>query len=998
MPRLPDANQLPTRAFQPSSGSISVKTPDYGAVARGAEALSSGVDAISRGFQANLKAEEEIDDYETRKNILDFRLKTEMELEEMKRDMPAGGAGWTDAWSKHFAKRAAEFVGRDDRNIPMTQRAKVGLILKQHETGLAERAQRYELAERDRQHVDSLETQLGTLRDVVGTNPARRDEMFDEGRKQIELSRIPQPDKHRLLKKYDKTLDQTQATARILGMSNVEDREAFRKELRLDQEDAPVGSNAHSVLTSGVAKGKPAGWAASDPTWAKLSQYERAAAMALMEADGMDPQAARNALGAMINRAAKNGEDLGAHVSQKIYQPTIEPAQQQRLSKILNSKAFSDLTSWAARRAKGEEPDPVQGATHFLASEKTMLALEAKEPQKYRSWRKWTGFDGTEYKGVITRDGSHAFLAPEGARTEDGVATVEDPNAPRKPYSNLTLMERREIWNKADTEWKKKIGEADTLIKHMRERAVNGELPPDVEINAIAERVKKYGDEGLASRFSSMVGLADTINRIHNNPPAAGEAYVRQVRAAISDAQGGRMTEEQMTTLKAMEKAVEVNRKNTNEDAFGWAAKRGMEVPTGEPVAPGATDELGQPMAQPTRRIVAKPIDFNPANKTLDVDLADRFNSARDLARYQGQPIQVFTKGDRDALRDFIGRGGPPMIYVLSKIVEHGGDDALDAIQEFSKDAPEALMIGKLVQEGGDPYLINTAAAEIQKRAKDGEKYINKVDKKLAEPDVAALMPALQMTPGMVDPVQHMTNLLYNFEHRRQGKDQFDSKLYVDTMRKVLGERKDAKGNVYGGIGTQGGSWGFDGKWSSYVQVPGEIKQNSFDEMVNAIRVEDFNGNMPVDDEKKPLSLREIQTATWRSLGNGRYGLMMGTSANGREQFALDVNGRPYVLDVKPMLGNIRTRKPEIFDVSGQMMRLSENQDGGDFEQLGSVMAGIDGLASYTPGPVQSDNIQDRRKQDADGVYDSSWTRSQQKLPRAENAPREFQNIIPRLN
>lgn len=145
--------------------------------------------------------------------------------------------------------------------------------------------------------------------------------------------------------------------------------------------------------------------------------------MALLEADQVggkvDVESARNALGAMINRAARDGVDIGQHVSGKIYQPTIEPAQFARLSRVVGSPEHQQLMALYDGRVSGKEPDWVQGATHFLAPERAMLALEAGNPSKYRSWRQWTKYDDAtgEYAGVTLRDKSHAFLAPEGAHS-----------------------------------------------------------------------------------------------------------------------------------------------------------------------------------------------------------------------------------------------------------------------------------------------------------------------------------------------------------------------------------------------------------------------------------------------------------------------------------------------------------------------------------------------------------------------------------------------------
>lgn len=168
----------------------------------------------------------------------------------------------------------------------------------------------------------------------------------------------------------------------------------------------------------------PAGYWGKDPDWQKLSSYQKAAAMSLLEADAADGHpdltSAKNVLGAMVNRADKGGEDLGEHVSKRIYQPTIEPAQYRRLQAIIQLPEFQKLSRLAEMRDTGQVDDWVDGATHFLAHEPVMEGLREKEPNKYRSWVGWTGYDkgGGQYSNPdgtpVLRDRSHAFLAPEG--------------------------------------------------------------------------------------------------------------------------------------------------------------------------------------------------------------------------------------------------------------------------------------------------------------------------------------------------------------------------------------------------------------------------------------------------------------------------------------------------------------------------------------------------------------------------------------------------------
>lgn len=206
--------------------------------------------------------------------------------------------------------------------------------------------------------------------------------------------------------------------------------DANNKALSSQQSGLSQMMSGMMLPAKGFAGGGLVNWTGQDETWASLSPTQRAAAMALMEADGRNSEDARNALGAMINRALKSGEDLGSHVSRSIYQPTIEPAQRARLGQLLSIPEFKALSQWADARLAGQEADPVNGATHFLAHEPVMERLTAREPNKYRSWKGWTGYspETREYRDVLLRDKSHAFLAPEGRYVDDRVATPQPPD------------------------------------------------------------------------------------------------------------------------------------------------------------------------------------------------------------------------------------------------------------------------------------------------------------------------------------------------------------------------------------------------------------------------------------------------------------------------------------------------------------------------------------------------------------------------------------------
>lgn len=165
----------------------------------------------------------------------------------------------------------------------------------------------------------------------------------------------------------------------------------------------------------------------NDALWQQLTGPQRAAAMALLEAEvgpgGINTSDARNALGAIINRSEDEGQSLSNHVSRSIYQPIIEENQRSRLPQILNSPEFKELTALAESRVAGTTPDWVSGADHYLAPPGTMLKLYNENPDKYHNWgpfanskgvagRNWTGYNPEtgQYNDVVLKDNSHHFL------------------------------------------------------------------------------------------------------------------------------------------------------------------------------------------------------------------------------------------------------------------------------------------------------------------------------------------------------------------------------------------------------------------------------------------------------------------------------------------------------------------------------------------------------------------------------------------------------------
>lgn len=884
MAKLPTELDIKTREYRASSPNVKVPAIDYSPIAKGMEQVSQGVHAL-------VKSQEEQDAYEVQRKLLDWKLETEMAHEEYRRTMPAGGGGYVEGWQKEFQKRAGSFVGKGDANVPAHLRGRVGNAMKSFEVQLGERAQREALAERDRHEVEQLTGTLGKAVSAVSSNPDRIEEMSSEGAALIDASRLAPAAKATQKKTLRKTLEEAAAGTIADGVRDADSLERARTLLR---PDAPDRITAKGVKEGIVREGGTAAVRYNNPGAQYPSERAKRFGMTGVGIIGGGHQIAE--FPTEVHGGAANMDNFAA--------------------------SYRGMTiADAVRKWRGGNGSLAVPAG-FDPREKVDDAFLADKGRMIDFFDKMSRHEGRGKAGPVPRetwDKAFEMYRAGGADnvpasgpdapsvTFEGEPTVDESQS--GPIRSLTQAQRRAFWVKAQGNFEKVKAGIDQVIKDQTGVAQQGYAPPAPVMDELRRQVAATKDPMLAAKLQALEQNVVMTQRLQAAPPLAIEEQARILRE--NAAQAG-ATKEGLSAIQHVEKVGEAVRKATNEDPMGYAAKIRLNVP----LADGPPADL-EPAHRARWKMPIAPVELEQIDfRSQDIDrmLATRADQAKAVGRYYGQPAQMFTKNEREFLKDTLRKGGDGMLFVLGKIAvsaARAGIEPSVVMKEFSKDAPEVAVIGEMVANNADPTIQKTAAAALAWRTAQGEKFVSTIDKLQAQPDISEYADVLSTTPLRVDAVKQTANLLYEYEARRNGVTQFDGTIYKSVLRRIMGETTDGQGNTYGGVGKQGTGW-TDGKWSSKVFVPAEVKQDSFDDMVGALRARDLP-DPPVDSTGKALSMTDIRRATWVSVGPGQYALQQSKDADGTRVMAFNRSGQPYVVDVRPLLPDIRKRKPEIF-------------------------------------------------------------------------------------
>lgn len=260
----------------------------------------------------------------------------------------------------------------------------------------------------------------------------------------------------------------------------------------------------------------------SDPLWTGLKPNQRLALMGLMEAGPSRYDAALNTVHANVNRSQKLGWDTDRVLNYRQagsgygwFQPLYEPAQRARAQAYLKLPQFATLSEDAQRRIDGGAEDRVAGATHYLVPEKTMVSLEARQPNKYKNWgpsgQNWTGYDPStgSYKGVTHRDNVHAFLVPGGEGRMPPPMALGGPRDSSPAAADAAAAGREAEYPKEQT--------MQTVRQSPVQPASNGvDLGQMAELNVKAQRSKILAEmlNGMAYNKDAVRHPLEGISRV----------------------------------------------------------------------------------------------------------------------------------------------------------------------------------------------------------------------------------------------------------------------------------------------------------------------------------------------------------------------------------------------------------------------------------------------------------------------------------------------------
>ena len=217
--------------------------------------LGKGIEqvAVKVAGIANEKDPEE--DYELKKKMIEFERENDRRYMEYQRNMPAGGAGFSEGWNEQYREHAKQEWGPGFRYMTPAQQKMVNLSLIKREEATSNRAYGDQIREEDRYIADDLKQQVGKIYEDVGAldpgNGPLLNQVSDlrgKGLSLINSAKIQPSQRFRLAADFNATLNKTVFDSQLNSAFSKEDFAGLQKTLF---DSAPIDNNKAQKDRSG---------------------------------------------------------------------------------------------------------------------------------------------------------------------------------------------------------------------------------------------------------------------------------------------------------------------------------------------------------------------------------------------------------------------------------------------------------------------------------------------------------------------------------------------------------------------------------------------------------------------------------------------------------------------------------------------------------------------------------------------------------------------------
>jgi hypothetical protein len=348
-------------------------------------------------------------------------------------------------------------------------------------------------------------------------------------------------------------------------------------------------------------------------------------------------------------------------------------------------------------------------------------------------------------------------------------------------------------------------------------------------------------------------------------------------------------------TVQWLRGQVEANRSAVNTDMLGYAADRNL---------------LGGSITE---------VDFGAAPDQLAGQIGARVAQVDALAGQLQRPNPTYLRPeDKARLSDVVTRGGEPALATIEAVIRGAGPRATTILKEIGGDAPALAHAAAIAAATGDRSFARTVAEGLASRHVAGANPPRPTGDDMRDAEQAALGASLRgMRTDERERTQAAVGVWFEVEAQRRGIDPKNNPtgakaLLEEGFRRSRGETRQS-GVAYGGVTAyRSPAWGGG---TVQVQVLPEIRQDRFGQVLGALTDQDLAGlpNKPVFPGGQPMTadaLRRMHPV----FGPGGYRFVMPQlDGNGAQRPVVDAEGRPFLLDLRAMMPEIRRRVPDAF-------------------------------------------------------------------------------------